>query len=133
MIGALFLSATNAEREKKCGETGLYRAFRWLDAIKCVPLKTSGILKNVKQFKESTLNLKIPLWKLKFSEFDKIKDVYAKYFAVIPEYEDPIASHYAHQRIKAFFADEIGELGCKMGHLNSLKAEFFMDGALKEL
>ena len=44
MIGALFLSASNPQREEQSGETGLYRAFRWLDQIKCIPLKTSGIL-----------------------------------------------------------------------------------------
>lgn len=44
LTGAIYLSATNKEREQQSCETGLYRAMRWLNDIKCVPLKTSGIL-----------------------------------------------------------------------------------------
>jgi len=44
LIGALYLSSTNPERERQSGETGLYRTMKWLDNIKCLPLKTSGIL-----------------------------------------------------------------------------------------
>lgn len=57
MIGALFLSSSNPSRELKSGETGLYRVFRWLDDIKCVPLKSSGILDKVKDIKTSSLDL----------------------------------------------------------------------------
>jgi hypothetical protein len=62
MIGALFLSSTNPLREAKCDETGLYRTMKWLNDIKCIPLKTSGILDMVKKFKKSSLELKIPLY-----------------------------------------------------------------------
>ena len=57
LIGALFISSTNPQREKECGETGLYRTLRWLDDIKCVPLKASGILKQIKSVKSSTMDL----------------------------------------------------------------------------
>ena len=87
MIGALFLTSTNPEKEKETGETGLYRTMRWLDAIKCVPLKTSGILKQIQTFKTSTLDLKIPLNLFQFDQFDKIDDVYRKYLSVLPGYE----------------------------------------------
>ena len=48
LIGALYLSATNPEREAATRETGLYRAMRWLDDIKCVPLRSSGVLEIIK-------------------------------------------------------------------------------------
>lgn len=44
LIGAIFLTASNPEREKKSGETGLYRAVRWLAEIKCLPLKEAEVL-----------------------------------------------------------------------------------------
>lgn len=31
----------------------------------------------------------MPLYSLHFSEFDSIKDVYQKYFKVLPDYEAP--------------------------------------------
>jgi len=57
LIGALFLTSTNPLKEKEYDETGLYRTMRWLDDIKCLPLKTSGILKQMKSVKTSTLDL----------------------------------------------------------------------------
>jgi len=44
LIGALFLTASNPDREKKSGETGLYRAVEWLAEIKCLPLKEAEVL-----------------------------------------------------------------------------------------
>jgi hypothetical protein len=88
MIGALFLSSSNPIREQKCGEIGLYRAMRWLSDIKCVPLRTSGILDKIKNVKSSTLNLTMPLYRLKFHERDSIRDVYSKYFSILADYEN---------------------------------------------
>lgn len=48
LIGALYLSSTNPYREAQTGETGLYRAMKWLSDIKCVPLETGGILNSIK-------------------------------------------------------------------------------------
>jgi len=47
LIGALFLTASNPKREQLTGQTGLYRAFCWLNDINCIPLKTSGIMKKI--------------------------------------------------------------------------------------
>jgi hypothetical protein len=82
------LSATSPQREARTGETGLYRAMKWLSDIKCVPLATSGILDSIKQIENSNLDLKMPLYKLKFDGFDKINDVYGKYLDILPEYEN---------------------------------------------
>ena len=60
---------------------------KWLSDIKCVPLETSGILNSIKEIENSNLDLKMPLYKLKFDGFDKINDVYDKYLDVLPEYE----------------------------------------------
>ena len=87
LIGAIYLSATSPQRESRTGETGLYRAMKWLSDIKCVPLETSGILNSIKEIENSNLDLKMPLYKLKFDGFDKINDVYGKYLDVLPEYE----------------------------------------------
>lgn len=89
MIGALYLTAANPIREQKTGETGLYRACKWLSDIKCLPLQTSGILDIVKSIKTSSLNLKTPLYEFKFSEYDSIVDVYGKYFEVMPKWDEP--------------------------------------------
>ena len=67
MIGALFLTASNPMIEKKTKQTGLYRAFKWLSDIKCVPLRTSGILDRVKQYELSTLDLNYPLYKFGYT------------------------------------------------------------------
>jgi hypothetical protein len=64
LIGALYLSATNPTREATHGETGLYRAMRWMDEVRCIPLKSAGILPLMKDVKTSSLDLKIPLYKL---------------------------------------------------------------------
>lgn len=49
---------------------------KWISDIKCVPLETSRILDAIKEVKNSDLELKMPLYKLKFDGFDKINDVY---------------------------------------------------------
>lgn len=45
LTGALFLTASNPTRERRSGVSGLYRAIKWLNDIKCLPLETAGILK----------------------------------------------------------------------------------------
>ena len=87
MIGALYLSSANPAREASTGETGLYRAVKWLDDIKCAPLKTSGILDIIRQAKTSSLNLKMPLYIFDFGETDSIQDVFNKYFDNMSGYE----------------------------------------------
>ena len=70
LIGALYLTSSHPERESKTGETGLFRAMTWLSDIKCVPLKTAGIMDKIKLIKESSLDLKVPIKKFKFDQFD---------------------------------------------------------------
>ena len=62
MIGALYLTAANPVREAQTGETGLLRAAKWLDDIRCAPLKTSGILDILGRVKSSSLDLRMPLY-----------------------------------------------------------------------
>lgn len=134
LIGALYLSATNPHRESKTGETGLYRAMRWLDDIKCVPLGASGILDMVKQVKTSSLDLRMPLWSLRFHEHDKFSDVFRKYFAVLPKYEQPEIAEEVTSRVMRLFEDPfIGELGCRMTPHSDLRGASFTQAALEEL
>ena len=134
MIGALFLTATNPNREYLTGETGLYRSFKWLDDIRCLPLKTSGILKQISKVKESTLNIKIPLYELNFNEFDTIRGVYDKYFLALTKYEEKQTVLRMQSTMNNIFDDpDIGELGSNLSHLNDLKGEEFVEGYLNEL
>ena len=87
LIGALFLTASNPQREARTGQTGLHRAFCWLNDIKCVPLRAAGIMDKISKVKRSSLDLNVPMPRFKFDQFDKIEDVYAKYFAVYEEIE----------------------------------------------
>ena len=48
LIGAIYLSSTSPTREAQTGETGLYRAMKWLSDIKCVPLEAAGVLDSIK-------------------------------------------------------------------------------------
>ena len=134
MIGALYLSATNEYREEKTGETGLYRAFRWLDSIKCIPLKASGILAQVRGIKQSNLGLTMPLYQLNFGEFDRITDVYTKYLGILPQYEEAAVASFATIQIRNLFGNsEIGDFGCFMTHLNHLRGSEFEQAAFTAL
>jgi hypothetical protein len=134
MIGALYLTAANPMRESKTGETGLYRACKWLNDIKCLPLKTSGILNIFKSIKTSSLNLKTPLYEYNFNEFDTIRNVYDKYFEVMPKWDEPeVVNTYKEIFHKIFEDTEIGELGSNMMHLNDLKGEEFIAEAINVL
>ncbi len=70
LIGALFLTASNPDREKNSGETGLYRVVRWLAEIKFLPLNEEDVLDKFKKFSESTLNLSVSLNKFEFDKSD---------------------------------------------------------------
>lgn len=82
LIGALYLTSSYPERELQTGVTGLYRAMTWLNDIKCVPLKTAGIMEKIRMIKQSSLDLKVPIKDFNFDQFDKIEDVFSKYFKV---------------------------------------------------
>lgn len=120
------MTASTPKREAESGVTGLYRAMKWLDDIKCVPLKASGILQQVARIKTSSLNLQVPLWKLQFSQSDHIQDVFMKYAHSIQGYEDPLVVRRVKATYEALFSDytDIGDLGCKMLHLSQQEGRF---------
>mmetsp|Transcript_12898 Transcript_12898/g.19989 ORF Transcript_12898/g.19989 Transcript_12898/m.19989 type:complete len:454 (-) Transcript_12898:711-2072(-) len=134
MIGAIFLTASNPIVEKLRGESGLYRATKWLSDISCVPLKTAGLLETFSGVKSSTMGLDYDLYKFGFSQFDRISDVYKRYFRVLREYEPAEVVTSNQGRIDMLFEDPgIGDLGQKFGDLTHLKGDEFRARAYERL
>lgn len=93
-------------------------------------MELAGILPKLRAVQRSTLDLhEVPLHTFPFDQFDRIRDVYAKYFQAQETYLYSIGDKIrleelggAQARVEMMFANaKIGELGCKMEPVFDLK------------
>lgn len=73
------------------------------------------------------------LYKFNFCQFDTVRDVYAKYFKILPEYM-PFAQAKKHTKIiMSVFDEPIGDLGDKMNEYHCLEGDEFKKKVLEVL
>ena len=73
------------------------------------------------------------LYKFDFTPLDTIRDVYSKYFKVLPEYIPSSQVKKQKNLMNKLFKEEIGDLGDKFFHLHNLKGDDFKSAALEIL
>lgn len=76
----------------------------------------------------------MPLYVLKYDEFDRICDVYRKYLAVLPDYEGAVEARLVKEHITNILEEpDIGDFGCALKHLIHLKGNSFYEQAFEAL
>jgi hypothetical protein len=118
MIGAHLLTNDN-----------LLATLQWISDIKLVPLEHAYILRKFENLKQSTYpNLKrFDLQKMPFSKEDSLRDLFAKYFAIV----EPSPVHSC--LLGLVEAEEIGSFGHYINAISHFHGQMFISQALRRL